>query len=151
MSEESLTVRYNWLNCDMRQATWHCNLQKRKMPQSPRPGQKDLVTAYIAAAVKAKVTLIERHRMGGDCLNTGCVPSKALICSAKFLAQARRASEFGIKSARVDFDFAEVMDRVQRVVKTVEPHDSVARYSARCRMRSGRRENPLAVDGGGRR
>ncbi|MDD1617846.1 MAG: mercuric reductase, partial [Methylococcaceae bacterium NSP1-2] len=78
-------------------------------------GAAGLVTAYIAAAVKAKVTLIEKHQMGGDCLNTGCVPSKALLRSAKFLAQNRRAAEFGMKSAAVDFDFAEVMERVQTV------------------------------------
>jgi pyruvate/2-oxoglutarate dehydrogenase complex dihydrolipoamide dehydrogenase (E3) component len=75
------------------------------------------------------VTLIEKHRMGGDCLNTGCVPSKALIKSARLLAQIRRAKEFGIRSASAEFDFADVMERVQRVVRTVEPHDSVERYS----------------------
>ncbi|MDP2706114.1 MAG: FAD-dependent oxidoreductase, partial [Burkholderiales bacterium] len=78
--------------------------------------------------VKAKVTLIEKHKMGGDCLNTGCMPSKALIRSAKFLSHARRCKELGMKSASVDFDFAEVMERVQRVIRTVEPHDSVERY-----------------------
>ena len=92
-------------------------------------GSAGLVSAYIAAAVKAKVTLIEKHRMGGDCLNTGCVPSKALIKSARLLAQIRRASEFGIRSASVEFDFEDVMERVRRVVRTVEPHDSVERYT----------------------
>ena len=92
-------------------------------------GSAGLVSAYIAAAVKAKVTLIEKHRMGGDCLNTGCVPSKSLIKSARLLAQIRRAKEFGIRSASAEFDFADVMERVQRVVKTVEPHDSVERYT----------------------
>ena len=92
-------------------------------------GAAGLVTSYIAAAVKAKVTLIEKHKMGGDCLNTGCVPSKALIRSAKFVAQQKRAEEFGMKSANVDFDFADVMERVQRVIKTIEPHDSVERYT----------------------
>ena len=92
-------------------------------------GSAGLVSAYIAAAVKAKVTLVERHRMGGDCLNTGCVPSKALLRSAKFVAQARRAGEFGMKSTTVDFDFADVMERVQRVVKQIEPHDSIDRYA----------------------
>ncbi|GBC63671.1 pyridine nucleotide-disulfide oxidoreductase [Desulfonema ishimotonii] len=92
-------------------------------------GAAGLVTAYIAAAVKAKVALIEKHRMGGDCLNTGCVPSKALIRSAKMLSYAARAKEFGFKSARVTFDFAEVMERVQRVIQKVEPHDSVERYT----------------------
>jgi len=93
-------------------------------------GSAGLVSAYIAAAVKAKVTLIEKHRMGGDCLNTGCVPSKALIKSARLISQIRRAREFGLKSASAEFDFADVMERVQRVVKTVEPHDSAERYSA---------------------
>ncbi|MBI3376214.1 MAG: FAD-dependent oxidoreductase [Betaproteobacteria bacterium] len=92
-------------------------------------GSGGLVAAYIAAAVKARVTLVEKHRMGGDCLNTGCVPSKALIRSARFLAQAKRARELGMKSAAVEFDFAEVMERVQRVVKTIEPHDSVERFT----------------------
>ncbi|HRF63791.1 MAG TPA: FAD-dependent oxidoreductase, partial [Candidatus Competibacter sp.] len=88
-----------------------------------------LVTAYIAAAVKAKVTLIEQHRMGGDCLNTGCVPSKALIRSAKLLSHIRRSPEFGIRKAEAEFDFAEVMERVQRVIREVAPHDSVERYT----------------------
>ncbi len=91
-------------------------------------GSAGLVTAYIAAAVKARVTLVEAHAMGGDCLNTGCVPSKALIRSARFLAQVQRASELGLRSAHADFDFGEVMERVQRVVQAVAPHDSVARY-----------------------
>ena len=92
-------------------------------------GSAGLVTSYIAAAVKAKVTLIEKNKMGGDCLNTGCVPSKALIRSAKFLAHARRATEFGFKSAEIEFDFADVMERVQRVIRAIEPHDSAGRYS----------------------
>jgi len=92
-------------------------------------GSAGLVTAYIAAVLKAKVTLIEKHRMGGDCLNTGCVPSKALIRSARFLSQVARAQEFGIREARAEFDFAALMERVQRVVQAVEPHDSVERYT----------------------
>lgn len=92
-------------------------------------GSAGLVTSYIAAAVKAKVTLVERHKMGGDCLNTGCVPSKALIRSAKFLRQVEKAKTLGIREASATFDFAEVMERVQRVVKTVEPHDSIERYT----------------------
>jgi pyruvate/2-oxoglutarate dehydrogenase complex dihydrolipoamide dehydrogenase (E3) component/uncharacterized membrane protein YdjX (TVP38/TMEM64 family) len=92
-------------------------------------GSAGLVTSYIAAAVKAKVTLIERHNMGGDCLNTGCVPSKALIRSAKLLSHIKRSREFGIRQATADFDFSEVMERVQRVIKTIEPHDSVHRYA----------------------
>jgi pyruvate/2-oxoglutarate dehydrogenase complex dihydrolipoamide dehydrogenase (E3) component/uncharacterized membrane protein YdjX (TVP38/TMEM64 family) len=91
-------------------------------------GSAGLVAAYIAATVRAKVTLIERHRMGGDCLNTGCVPSKALIKTARVLSQIKNSSKYGIRSASADFDFADVMERVQRVVKTVEPHDSAERY-----------------------
>ncbi|HEB57395.1 MAG TPA: mercuric reductase [Gammaproteobacteria bacterium] len=93
-------------------------------------GAGGLVAAYIAAALKAKVTLIEKHRMGGDCLNTGCVPSKALIRSARFLAQIRRAREFGFDSARVEFDFARIMQRVQKIIEKVEPHDSIERYTS---------------------
>jgi pyruvate/2-oxoglutarate dehydrogenase complex dihydrolipoamide dehydrogenase (E3) component/uncharacterized membrane protein YdjX (TVP38/TMEM64 family) len=92
-------------------------------------GSAGLVSAFIAAAVKAKVTLIEKHRMGGDCLNTGCVPSKALIRTARLLAQIRRAQEFGLKSATAELDFAAAMERVQRIVRTIEPHDSVERYT----------------------
>ena len=92
-------------------------------------GSAGLVTAYIAAAVKAKVTLVEKHQMGGDCLNTGCVPSKALIRSAKFLSHVQRSKEFGIRSASVDFDFADVMERVQNIIQTIAPHDSVDRYT----------------------
>jgi len=93
-------------------------------------GSAGLVSAYIGAAVKAKVTLVEKHRMGGDCLNFGCVPSKALIRSAKFLSQLGRSREFGVRSAAADFRFKDVMDRVQRVIKTVEPHDSAERYAS---------------------
>ncbi len=93
-------------------------------------GSAGLVAAYIAAAVKAKVTLIEKYRLGGDCLNTGCVPSKALIRSARLLAQMQRAPEFGIRRATAEFDFAEVMERVQRIIRAVEPHDSAEHYTA---------------------
>ncbi len=92
-------------------------------------GSAGLVAAYISAAVKASVTLIERHKMGGDCLNTGCVPSKALIRSAKFLSHIKRSAEFGIREANALFDFADVMQRVRKVIADVEPHDSVERYT----------------------
>ena len=92
-------------------------------------GSAGLVTAYIAAAVKAKVTLIEKHKMGGDCLNFGCVPSKALIRSAKFMSHVARSREFGIEAAHAEFDFAEVMERIQQVIAKIEPHDSVERYT----------------------
>lgn len=92
-------------------------------------GSGGLVTSYIAAAVKAKVTLVEKHKMGGDCLNTGCVPSKALIRSAKWLSHLKRSEEFGFKQANAEFDFADIMERVQSVIKTVEPHDSIELYT----------------------
>ncbi len=92
-------------------------------------GSAGLVSAYICAALKAKVALVEKHRMGGDCLNTGCVPSKALIQSARMLSYARRAAEFGFKRSDIEFEFSEVMERVQRVIRQITPHDSVERYS----------------------
>lgn len=92
-------------------------------------GSAGLVTSYIGAAVKAKVALIEKHRMGGDCLNTGCVPSKALIRSARLLAEARDSQRYGIRRLQAEFDFAELMERVQSVIAKVEPHDSVERYT----------------------
>lgn len=93
-------------------------------------GSAGLVSAYIGAATQARVALVEQHRMGGDCLNTGCVPSKALLRSARLLAQMARSREFGIRSAPAEFEFAEIMERVQRVVRAIEPHDSVERYRA---------------------
>lgn len=93
-------------------------------------GSGGLVSAYIAAAVKAKVTLIEKHEMGGDCLNTGCVPSKALIRSAKFASHLSRAGEFGFEQASGTPHFGKIMARVAGAVKAIAPHDSVERYSA---------------------
>ena len=92
-------------------------------------GSAGLVSAYIAATVKASVTLIEKGEMGGDCLNTGCVPSKALIRSARLAAEVRKAPELGFSHADAQVDFAAVMERVQRVIKQIEPHDSVERYT----------------------
>jgi pyruvate/2-oxoglutarate dehydrogenase complex dihydrolipoamide dehydrogenase (E3) component/uncharacterized membrane protein YdjX (TVP38/TMEM64 family) len=92
-------------------------------------GAGGLVTSYIAAAVKAKVTLVEGHKMGGDCLNYGCVPSKALIRSAKLAKQLRRADSLGVTGASGRVDFAAVMARIHRVIAAIEPHDSVARYT----------------------
>lgn len=116
-------------------------------------GSAGLVTAYIAAAVKAKVTLIEKHRMGGDCLNTGCVPSKALIRSAKFLAQVKRAGDLGAVNARTDFDFNAAMERVQKVIKRIEPHDSIERYTelgVECMQGEARVTSPYSVEINGR-
>ncbi|WP_417778721.1 FAD-dependent oxidoreductase [Stutzerimonas xanthomarina] len=92
-------------------------------------GSGGLVSAYIGAAVKAKVTLIEKHKMGGDCLNTGCVPSKALIRSARLASDLKNAEQLGFKPIDAEVDFAAVMARIQRVIATVEPHDSVERYT----------------------
>ncbi|MCV2401967.1 FAD-dependent oxidoreductase [Marinomonas sp. C2222] len=92
-------------------------------------GAGGLVSSYIAAAVKAKVTLIEAHKMGGDCLNYGCVPSKAIIKSAKIAKQIRTAEKYGLESSEPTFSFKKVMARVHDVVSKVEPHDSVERYT----------------------
>ena len=92
-------------------------------------GSAGLVASYIGAAVKAKVALIEEHKMGGDCLNTGCIPSKSLIASAKLLSYTKRAKEFGFDKVSVDFNFANIMERIQSIIKKVEPHDSIERYT----------------------
>jgi len=117
-------------------------LQARKVyARWPRPARFDrnlvvigagaggLVSAYIAAAVKAKVTLVEGHKMGGDCLNYGCVPSKALIRSAKAASQLRSAEKLGLRGVQGRVDFPAVMQRVRDVIRDIEPHDSVARYT----------------------
>lgn len=91
-------------------------------------GSAGLVSALIAATVKAKVTLVEANEMGGDCLNTGCVPSKALIKSAKVAAQMRHADRYGLTGAEPQVPFKAVIARVLEAVKAIEPHDSVERY-----------------------
>ena len=93
-------------------------------------GAGGLVSAYIAAAVKAQVTLVEGHKMGGDCLNFGCVPSKALIRSAKLAKQLLKADALGLRGVTGSVDFAAVMARVHRVIHDIEPHDSIERYTA---------------------
>ncbi len=92
-------------------------------------GAGGLVSAYIAAVVKAKVTLVEAHKMGGDCLNYGCVPSKALIKSAKLAHQMRHGDTYGLHSTPPTFSFKAVMQRIQAIVRAIEPHDSVERYT----------------------
>ncbi|HRH04776.1 MAG TPA: FAD-dependent oxidoreductase [Burkholderiaceae bacterium] len=92
-------------------------------------GAGGLVSAYIAAAVKAKVTLVEAHKMGGDCLNYGCVPSKALIKSAKVANQMRHAGNYGLQATTPVFSFKAVMQRIHSVIAAIEPHDSVERYT----------------------
>jgi pyruvate/2-oxoglutarate dehydrogenase complex dihydrolipoamide dehydrogenase (E3) component/uncharacterized membrane protein YdjX (TVP38/TMEM64 family) len=91
-------------------------------------GAAGLVSSYIAAAVKAKVTLIETHKMGGDCLNYGCVPSKALIASAKLAQKMRHADHYGLNTATPDFSFKKIFERIHAVIAKIEPHDSVERY-----------------------
>lgn len=92
-------------------------------------GAAGLVSSYIAAAVKAKVTLVEAHKMGGDCLNYGCVPSKALIKSAKIAHDMQHAEQYGLASSAPKFSFKAVMARVHRVIAEIEPHDSIERYT----------------------
>ena len=91
-------------------------------------GSGGLVAALIAATVKAKVTLIEKNKMGGDCLNTGCVPSKALIRSARHAYDNSRGKSLGFSDSVIDVDFKAIMARVQRTIAEIEPHDSVERY-----------------------
>lgn len=93
-------------------------------------GSAGLVSSLIAATLKAKVTLIERHKMGGDCLNTGCVPSKAILRSAHVANEMRRAPEFGLAPVDISVDFPAVMERVQQKIAAIEPHDSVERFTS---------------------
>jgi pyruvate/2-oxoglutarate dehydrogenase complex dihydrolipoamide dehydrogenase (E3) component/uncharacterized membrane protein YdjX (TVP38/TMEM64 family) len=112
-------------------------------------GAGGLVSAYIAAAVQAKVTLIEAHKMGGDCLNYGCVPSKALIKSAKLAHQMRHASNYGLSDAAPSFSFKAVMQRVHNVITAIEPHDSIERYTGlgvEVLQGYGRLVNPWTVE-----
>jgi pyruvate/2-oxoglutarate dehydrogenase complex dihydrolipoamide dehydrogenase (E3) component len=92
-------------------------------------GAGGLVSALISATVKAKVTLVENHKMGGDCLNFGCVPSKALIRTAKLAHQMTHANRYGLEPSAPRFNFRKVMARVHEVIRTIEPHDSVERYT----------------------
>ena len=92
-------------------------------------GSGGLVTSYIGAAVKARATLIEKNEMGGDCLNTGCVPSKALIKTARLMNQINHSDRYGIESASATINFEQTMERVHEVIRKIEPHDSVERYT----------------------
>ena len=117
-------------------------------------GSAGLVTSLIVAGAKGKVALIERHKMGGDCLNTGCVPSKAIIRTASFMRDAKRARKLGVKKVEVEFDFAEVMARVHRVIAKIEPHDSVERYTGlgvECVKGEARVNSPNEVEVDGRK
>ena len=93
-------------------------------------GSAGLVSSYIAATIKARVGLIEKNAMGGDCLNTGCVPSKALLRTARLLAEAKDSQRYGVRAMSAEFDFADAMERVQQVIKRIAPHDSIERYTA---------------------
>ena len=117
-------------------------------------GSAGLVAAFIAAAVRAKVTLIERDRMGGDCLNTGCVPSKALIRSSRYAAQLKEGQNYGFREVTGQVDFKAVMQRVHAVVREIEPHDSVERYTEMgvdCVRGEARIVDPWTVEVEGRR
>lgn len=117
-------------------------------------GSGGLVASLIAAAVKAKVTLVEKHEMGGDCLNTGCVPSKALIRSAKFNSHIQRAKEFGFSEAQAKFEFSDIMKRVHEVIARIAPHDSVERFTGlgvECIAGEARIEDPWTVSVNGQK
>ena len=91
-------------------------------------GAAGLVTSYLCTSLKARVAVIEKNKMGGDCLNTGCVPSKTLLKSASLIARARECQKYGIEKMEVSFDFFQIMERVKNAIKKIEPHDSVKRY-----------------------
>lgn len=114
-------------------------------------GSAGLVASLVAATVKAKVTLIEADRMGGDCLNTGCVPSKALIRSARLVHEIDHSARYGIREARAEFSMADLMARVREVVATIAPHDSVERYESlgvECLQSHARLVDPWTVETG---
>lgn len=92
-------------------------------------GAAGLVSSYIAATVKARVTLVEASKMGGDCLNYGCVPSKALIRSARIAHQMRGADAYGLEAIDPRYSFRRVMQRIHAIIAAIEPHDSVERYT----------------------
>ena len=116
-------------------------------------GSAGLVAALIAAGAKARVVLIEKHKMGGDCLNTGCVPSKSLIRSGRIMSYIRRAREFGLDGATATVNFESVMQRVQAVIAAIEPHDSVERFTSlgvECVIGEAKIESPYVVTVAGR-
>ncbi|GED22831.1 FAD-dependent oxidoreductase [Halomonas halmophila] len=117
-------------------------------------GSAGLVTSYIASAVKSRVALVEREAMGGDCLNTGCVPSKALIRAARAAQQVREAPRMGVHAGEPRIDFGEVMNHVHQVIREVEPHDSEERYTGlgvEVQRGSAKLTSPWTVDVDGRR
>ncbi|MDA0804684.1 MAG: FAD-dependent oxidoreductase [Proteobacteria bacterium] len=117
-------------------------------------GSAGLVTSLIVAGAKAKVVLVEKHRMGGDCLYTGCVPSKSIIRSGRIMEYIRRAEDYGIVDAAGKVDFAAVMRRVQTVIETIEPHDSPERFTSlgvECVSGAARLLSPYEVEVEGKR
>jgi pyruvate/2-oxoglutarate dehydrogenase complex dihydrolipoamide dehydrogenase (E3) component/uncharacterized membrane protein YdjX (TVP38/TMEM64 family) len=117
-------------------------------------GSAGLIASLIAATVKAKVTLVERHRMGGDCLNTGCVPSKALITSGRVAKTLRDGERFGVGGAAPDVNFAKVMGHVKQAIATIEPNDSPERYQSlgvSVRLGEARIVDPWTVEVDGER
>jgi pyruvate/2-oxoglutarate dehydrogenase complex dihydrolipoamide dehydrogenase (E3) component/uncharacterized membrane protein YdjX (TVP38/TMEM64 family) len=118
-----------WLSVKKANAKWSRPKQFDRNLIVIGGGAAGLVSAYIAAAVKAKVTLIEAHKMGGDCLNYGCVPSKALIKTAKLAAQQRHGERYGLGASESVIDFRRIMARIKDVIARIEPHDSVERYT----------------------
>lgn len=116
-------------------------------------GAAGLVSAYITSAVKAKVALIESNKMGGDCLNYGCVPSKALIKSAKVKHTIDHAAPYGVTAEKAKTNYSEVLQRIKKVIRQIEPHDSVERYSSlgvECILGQAKIISPYVVDVGGR-
>ena len=116
-------------------------------------GSGGLVAALIIATVKGSVTLIEKNKMGGDCLNTGCVPSKSIIRSAKLAADMKSGSALGMKDMTPDFEFKDIMQRVHSIIKTIEPHDSVERYESlgvNCEMGEAKILSPYEVQVNGK-
>ena len=116
-------------------------------------GSGGLVTTLIGAAIKAKVALIEKHRMGGDCLNTGCVPSKSLIASAKVVQLLKKHEAFGLKNVQYEVDFPQVMERIQEIIAKIAPHDSVERFTklgVECHLGEARIGSPHEIEVNGR-
>ncbi len=117
-------------------------------------GSAGLIASLVAATVKAKVTLVERHKMGGDCLNTGCVPSKTLLRSAKVANSVLEAGRYGISAGPPHVDFPAIMERVRGVIRRIEPADSVERYTSlgvECILGDARVVDPWTVEVEGRR